>query len=100
MGPRDGCTGRRWRGIGSWQQENYSRASKDSEKVLGLDLNMSGHFNKGSSGQCGRRVVSHEVEAVRMEPSFQSHKFRIEGKLSELILLLVRHVNEEFGGTF
>lgn len=89
-----GCTKRRWGALGGSRgalgggggelvQENCSRASKDSEKALDLDLIVTGHLKEGSSRQCGRSIVSQEVETVCMEPSFLC-KFGIEGKVKSL----------------
>lgn len=55
-------------------------------------------LKKAAPGQGGRRIESHEAEAVCMGPSF-FHKFRIEGKRSELKLLFGK-TTEGFGGAF
>lgn len=79
------------------KQQNCSRVSKDSEKALGLDLNIKGHLKEGSSRQCGRRVLSQEMGIVCTEPSLFC-KFGVEGELKNLKLWLVKQENEGFGG--
>lgn len=54
-------------GLEIGNRKKCTRASEDSERVLGLDLDINGHLKEGSSSQCARRVVRHEVEAVCMK---------------------------------